>query len=213
MGWVERAADLLYDGESIEREVRVGEGGVVVTSHRVLAFTPDREGANFQQVDRPNVDGVDVETDGQVLFLMQAVKAIVVGLVLLAAGLTISLDSMVSGISLDIGGGAAAGAMGLGRMMGLLQGLLTLLAQLDDIMRIFGVLALAFGLVVLGVYVWSREQLLVVSVAGGDDIKLTAPDEEGIVERVRAAVRPGGGPGAGASGGQPPANGSGTSGR
>ena len=193
MDWVERAEDLLYDGETVEEQVRVGEGGVVVTSHRVLAFTPDREGSNYRAVDRPNVDGTAVTTSGEFGFLQQAVKAIVVGVVLVGAGMTVSLDGLVSGISLESGG--AAGAVGLGQMMGLLQTLLGLLGQLDDLMRIFGALALAFGAVVLGVYLWSREQLLVISVAGGDDVELAAPDDaKDVRDRLEAALLPGDAP-------------------
>ena len=191
MDWVERAGELLYDGESVREEVRVGAGGVVVTSHRVLAFTPDREGSNYRAVDRPNVDGVGFETSGELPFLLQAVKAIVVGLVLLAAGMTINLDGLVSGIDLNSGG--AAGAVGLGQMMGLMQTMLSLLAQLDDLLRLFGGLALAFGAVVLGVYLWSRERLLVISVAGDSDIELTAPDEDGVLDRLERALIPGDG--------------------
>ncbi|MFC7026658.1 hypothetical protein ACFQH8_02280 [Halomicroarcula sp. GCM10025710] len=36
-----------------------------MTSHRLLAFTPDREGPNYRTVDRPNVEGVDVRTSGE----------------------------------------------------------------------------------------------------------------------------------------------------
>ncbi|MDS0259948.1 hypothetical protein NDI56_11135 [Haloarcula sp. S1CR25-12] len=189
MDWVAQAEQLLYDGESIRETVPVGASGVVVTSHRLLAFTPDREGANFRQVDRPNVEGATYRTSGEFRFLQQAVKALVVGAVLVVAGTTVSLDGMVSGISLDSGG--AAGAVGIGGMLGLLQSMLSLLAQLDDLLRLFGGLALAFGVVVLAVYVWSRERLLVIAVAGGDDIELTAPDDEGAVEQLRAAVVPG----------------------
>ena len=192
MDWVERATDLLYDGESVEDEVRVGTGGVVVTSHRVLAFTPDREGSNYRAVDRPNVDGVSLTTSGEFEFLQQAVKAIVVGIVLVVAGMTVSLDGLVSGVSLESGG--AAGAVGLGQMMGMLQTLLGLLGQLDDLMRIFGGLALAFGVVVLAVYLWSRERLLVVSVVDEAYKELTAPDEEGVVDRLEAALLPGDAP-------------------
>jgi hypothetical protein len=193
MDWVERAEDLLYDGEAVEAQVRIGEGGVVVTSHRVLAFTPDREGANYRAVDRPNVDGVSVTSSGEFGFLQQAIKAIVVGVVLVGAGMTVSLDGLVSGISLDSGG--AASTVGLGGMMGLLQTMLTLLAQLDDLMRIFGALALVFGAVVLGVYLWSRERLLVVGVAGEDDIELAAPeDDEAVLDQLEAALLPGDAP-------------------
>lgn len=192
MNWVERAEALLYDGESIQTEVRVGDGGVVVTSHRVLVFTPDREGPNYRQVDRPNVDGVSATTSGNGEFLELGVKALVVGGVLTAAGMAVSLDGMVESASLD--GGQAAGAIGIGGMMGLLQTTLSLLAQLDDLMRLFGGLALAFAAVVLGVYAWSREDLLVIAVAGGDDIDLPAPEDDGALDRLRAAVRPGDAP-------------------
>ncbi|KZX49786.1 hypothetical protein [Haloarcula sp. K1] len=188
MDWVARAESLLYDGEVIEADVRLDRGGVVVTSHRILVFTPDREGSNYRQVDRPNVEGVDVTTSGDWSFLELGVKALVVGVVLVAAGMTVSLDSLVGNVSLDSGG--AASAVGIGGMLGMLQTMLTLMAQLDDLMRLFGGLALAFAAVVLGVYLWSRDRLLVVRVAGDDDIELTAPDDESVVDRIEAAIVP-----------------------
>ncbi|EMA22537.1 hypothetical protein [Haloarcula argentinensis] len=188
MDWVARAESLLYDGEVIEADVRLDRGGVVVTSHRVLVFTPDREGSNYRQVDRPNVEGVNVTTSGDWSFLELGVKALVIGVVLVAAGMTVSLDSLVSNVSLDSGG--AASAVGIGGMLGMLQTMLTLMAQLDDLMRLFGGLALAFAAVVLGVYLWSRDRLLVVRVAGDDDIELAAPDDESVVERIEAAIVP-----------------------
>ena len=191
MDWVERAGDLLYDGEAIETQIRVGEGGVVVTSHRVLAFTPDSDGANYRAVDRPNVEGVDVTTTGEGAFLEQGLKALVAGVALVAAGQVISLDSMVEGIS--VGGGQAASAVGIGGLLGMLQTMLTLLSQLDEIMQLFGGLALALAAVVLGVYAWSRERVLVVDVAGEDDIVLPAPDDERVVDQLERAIRPGGG--------------------
>jgi len=201
MDWVARAESLLYDGEVIEEDVRLDRGGVVVTSHRVLVFTPDREGSNYRQVDRPNVEGVDVITKGDWSFLELGVKALVVGVVLVGAGMTVSLDSLVSNVSLDSGG--AASAVGIGGMLGMLQTMLTLMAQLDDLMRLFGGLALAFAAVVLGVYLWSRDRLLVVRVAGDDDIELTAPDDERVVDRIKTAVVPGAAP-ADAGNDQPP---------
>lgn len=191
MNWTQRAADLLYDGESVEAEVRVGAGGVMVTSHRVLAFTPDREGSNYRQVDRPNVDGVTLTASGEFSFLERAIESILLGFVLVGAGMTVSLDGMVEGVSLDSTG---AGTAGLGRMMGLLQTLLSLLGQLDDLMRIFGAVALGFGVIVLAVYLRSRERLLVISVAGEDDIELAAPDDDGIPDRLRSALVPGDAP-------------------
>ena len=202
MDWVARAESLLYDGEVVEADVRLDRGGVVVTSHRVLVFTPDREGSNYRQVDRPNVEGVDVTTSGDWSFLELGVKALVVGVVLVAAGMTVSLDSLVGNVSLDSGG--AASAVGIGGMLGMLQTMLTLMAQLDDLMRLFGGLALAFAAVVLGVYLWSRDRLLVVRVAGDDDIELTAPDDESVVERIKAAIVPEAPPTDAGSAAQPP---------
>ncbi|WP_336337485.1 hypothetical protein [Haloarcula brevis] len=201
MDWVARAESLLYDGEVIEEDVRLDHGGVVVTSHRVLVFTPDRAGSNYRQVDRPNVEGVDVTTSGDWSFLDLGVKALVVGVVLVAAGTTVSLDGLVGNVSLDSGG--TAGAVGIGGMLGLLQTMLALLAQLDDLMRLFGGLALAFAVVVLGVYLWSRDRLLVVRVAGDDDIELAAPTDESVAERIEAAVVPGAAPADAGTGRQP----------
>ncbi|WP_254272574.1 hypothetical protein [Haloarcula marina] len=185
MDWVARAGDLLYDGESIQEHVRVDEAGVVVTTHRVLAFTPNREGANFQQVDRPNVDGVELASGGETAFLEQGAKAGVAGVALLGASQFVNLDGLAAGVSM---GGGATGAAGLGQMMGLLQTMLGLMARLDDIMLLFGGLALAFAVVPLGVYLWSRERLLVVSVAGGEDIELPAPGDDAVVDDLRAAL-------------------------
>ncbi|MFB6222273.1 MAG: hypothetical protein ABEH86_01195 [Haloarcula sp.] len=189
MDWVARAELLLYDGEEVEEEVRLDSGAVVVTSHRVLVFTPDRDGANYRQVDRPNADGVAVTTSGNWDFLELGVKALVIGVVLVGAGMTVSLDGLVGNVSLDSGG--AASAVGIGGMIGMLQTMLTLMAQLDDLMRLFGGLALAFAVVVLGVYLLSRDRLLVVQVAGDDDIELAAPNDERVVEQIETAIIPG----------------------
>ncbi|WP_276273209.1 hypothetical protein [Haloarcula litorea] len=194
MDWVNRAGDLLYDGEGVQEQVRVGDGGVVVTSHRVLAFTPDREGPNYRAVERPNVEGVGLTTDGETDHLERGVKALVAGLALVAAGYTVDLDGLVSGVSLS--DTAATGAAGLGRMLGTLQTLLGLLARLDDLLLLFGALALLFAVVVLGVYLWSRERVLVVEVAGDDDVHLPAPESGGdaVRDRLWAAIVPGDAP-------------------
>ena len=187
-GWLDRADELLYDGEESIERVRIGEGGVVVTSHRVLVFTPGGDGANFRDVDRPNVVGVAAGTSGEWAFLERAIKALVAGGVLLVAGQTVSLDSMVEGIEI----GASAGQVGMGGMLGLLQTFLSLMAQLDELLTLFGALALLFGAIVLGVYAWSREAELVVSVAGDEeDLRLPAPDDAAAVAaRLESVILP-----------------------
>jgi hypothetical protein len=185
--WHARVDDLLFDGEDVETEVEVDEGAVVVTSHRVLAFTPDTAGANFDYVDRPNVSGVEQTTRGSVGFLATAVKAFVVGAILVAAGQVVSLDEMVGGI--DVGTG---GEMGLGGFIGLMQSLLNLLALLDELLVAAGAIALLVGALFLGAYAWSREELLVVEVAGDDDIELPVPErDDAVADDLDRAVGPG----------------------
>ena len=184
--WLAHADDLLYDGEHVETEVDVGDGGVVVTSHRVLAFTPDAAGSNYEYVDRPNVGGVERTTRGSSSFLAHAVKALVVGGVLVAAGQVVSLDETVGTIELGTTGG-----MGLGGFLGVMQSLLTVLTMLDEIMTTAGALALLAGAVLLGAYAWTRQDLLVVEVAGGDDVELPAPEtDEDVADQLDRAVRP-----------------------
>lgn len=190
--WLARVDDLLYDGETVETEVVVGEGGVVVTTHRVLAFTPGGKGSNFESVDRPNVTDVERTTRGNFVYLTQAIKALIVGGVLLAAGQVVSLDSMVGGIELGTTGG-----MGLGGFLSLMQSLLNLLAMLDEIMTAAGALGLLLGVVILGAYALSRESLLVVAMAGDDDLELPATQaDDSVAERLDRAVRAEGSSGA-----------------
>ena len=182
-GWLDRVEDLLYDGEEVVERVPIADGGIVVTSHRVLAFTPNRD------VDRPNVTGVAEQASGEWGFLQQATKAFVVGVVLLIAGQTVSFDSLVGSVS--IGSGAAQ--VGMGGMLGLLSSFLQLMARLDELMTTFGALALLFGVVVFGVFVWTRERQLVVKVDGEDaeDLRLPASeDADEMVQRLERAIRP-----------------------
>lgn len=187
-GWLDRVDQLLYDGEEIRDRVDVGAGGIVVTTHRVLAFTPDGEGTNFRDVDRPNVTGVSETTSGTTRYLQWAVKPIVVGVVLIGAGQTVSLDSLVG--SVEIGAGTAR--VGLGGMLGMLQTFLSLMARLDELMTMAGALALLVGTLALGVYALSRSRSLVVSVAGdGEDIRLPAPeDADEIARHLEAVILP-----------------------
>ncbi|MFB6073719.1 MAG: hypothetical protein ABEJ89_01755 [Haloarculaceae archaeon] len=196
--WIERVDELLYDGEEVRETVEVGAGGVVVTSHRVLAFTPDRDGANFASADRPNVVGLAERATGDGRFLELGVKAVLTGAVMLIAGLVIDLDGLLGGVALN---GAGAGNLGIGGVLEGMQSLLSLLTRLDDLLVAFGGLALVFGLVPLAVYVWGRERELVVEVAGDDDdLRLSAPDDEAALDRLRDALFPDGVPDPGSDG-------------
>lgn len=189
--WSDRAEDLLYDGETIEERVEVGTAAVVVTSHRVLTFTPDVEGANFQQADRPNVTGVHLRASGESKFLQQGARAALYGIVLVVAGLLLPLDSILGGVALP----TSTGRLGIGGIMGLFQQMLTLMQNIDDFMRLGGALLLLFALVPFGVYLWTRERALVIDVAG-DEQSLAVPnpgeDGEAIAERLETVILPAG---------------------
>jgi hypothetical protein len=186
--WSDRADDLLYDGESIEEEMAIDSATVVVTSHRVLAFTPEGDGSNFQQVDRPNVTGVSVRSGGERKFLTQAGKAAIYGFVLIVAGLLLPLDDILSGVGLP----STTGQLGIGGIMGMFQQMLSLLRNLDDFMRLIGALLLLFAIVPMGVYLWTRERALEIGVAGEDPIRVPAPETDGdaIAERLETVILP-----------------------
>jgi hypothetical protein len=186
--WSERADDLLYDGESIDERIDVARATVVVTSHRVLAFTPESDGSNFQQVDRPNVTGVTLRSGGEPKFLRQAGKAAIYGLILVVAGLLLPIDDVLSGVGLP----STSGQLGIGGIMGMFEQMLSLLRNLDDVMRLIGALLLLFAIVPMGVYLWTREEVLEIAIAGEDPIRVPAPEIDGdaIAERLEAVVLP-----------------------
>lgn len=188
--WSEQAQDLLYDGETIDDQVEVGSATVVVTSHRVLAFTPESDGSNFQYVDRPNVTGVSLRNAGETKFLRQAGKAALYGLILVVAGLLLPIDDILSGVGLP----STTGQLGIGGIMGMFQQMLSLLRNLDDFMRLVGALLLLFAIVPMGVYLWTRERSLEIGVAGEDPIRIPAPEteEQAVVDRLETAILPAG---------------------
>ena len=188
-GWRDRVEQLLYDGESVRETVEFDAATVVVTSHRVLAFTPEADGANFQQVDRPNVDGIDTGARSESDLLERGIRYGLVGAVLVAAGQVVNLDGLLGGVDLQ---SQATGELGLGGIMGTLQTMLNVLTYLDQLLQVVGALALLLGVALLAVYWVTRDATLVVRVAGGDDIHLPRPsDAAGTRDRLARAVSPG----------------------
>ncbi|WP_340099990.1 hypothetical protein [Salinibaculum salinum] len=189
-GWRNRVDDLLYSGESVVESVDFDSVGIVITSHRVLTFDPESDGATFQQVDRPNVEGVSMGAQSDSGLLERGVRTLLVGVVLVGAGLVVDFGSLVGGVDL---GGQSTQELGMGGIMGTLQRLLGLISQLDYLMRVFGALALFLGVVFLGVYWFTRDRTLVVEVAGGDNIHVPRPSENAgdYAERLEQLVAPG----------------------
>lgn len=188
-GWRSQVDDLLYEGEAIRDTVEFEDSRVVVTSHRVLAFTPEAEGANFTQVERPNVAGVDTGARAESGLLERAIRIGVLGAVLLVAGWIIDFGSILGDI--DLGGGGAAGRLGIGNILGPLQQMLAVLRNLDQYMLLGGALALLLAVGLAGVYWWQRERTLVIEVAGDDDIHIPRPSEApDAARRLERAIAP-----------------------
>lgn len=195
-GWRDRVDDLLYSGESVIESVDFESTSVVVTSHRVLTFDPEGDGTTFQQVDRPNVEGISMGGQSDRGLLERGVKTLVIGVVLVGAGLVVDFGSIVGDVDL---GGQSTQELGIGGIMGTLQRFLSLISQLDYLLRVFGALALFLGVVFFGVYWLTRDRTLVIEVAGGDDIHVPRPSENAgdyatHLERLVSPGNPGGKP-------------------
>ena len=175
-------AKLLYEGEAAEAILAVDGGRLVRTRHRFLAHTPDADGRTLAVVQRPNVEDVTVATSGDGRYLSPALKAVLVGGVLVAAGVTVPVDGMASAVP------AGAGAAGIGGTLALLGRLLSVVSLLDDGLRLLGALAMLVGVALLGLYLRSRTREVVVSVAGEEDLAVPAAD---VAEDDVAALSPG----------------------
>lgn len=197
MPWTDRVEKLLYDGETCERRFDLGSESesesapttLVVTSHRVLAFTPERDGANFRQIDRPNVDGVAVTTTGRSTYRWRALKLGLVGIGLLAVSAAVSLESLLPSLE---SAGVDSSAPGMEGITGALAQIETMLAILDALVLVGGLVAsaAALGFVVLSLR--SRTRRLVLEVAGGDDVAVPIDGDDGIVAvgDLERAIRP-----------------------
>lgn len=180
--------DLLYEGERVEERVDLDDGRVVVTSHRVLAFTPETDGANFSYVDRPNVVDVAAGADAEPSHLVRGIKYGVGGLATIGAGILIDFDAIVGDVGL---GGVGTEQVGIGGVLGMVQRFLGLIRQLDVVLQVLGALALLLSVGFFGIYLLTREPTIAVEVAGDDDLHVPRPDEhdvETVVSRLEAQL-------------------------
>jgi len=169
MSWRERVNELLYDGETVERTVDVGANRVYVTSHRVLAFfDDDASGANFRQVDRPNVEAVGAGSDSDWLRLARTVVWGGLGLACVVVGVLVEFGSFVS-----VPENLESGAVGsTGGIVSLFADLVAALALVDEAVAVLGGLLLAVAAYHGSRYAQSREQVVTVGVAGAEDVRL-----------------------------------------
>jgi len=183
--WQGDPEDLLYEGERIEERVGFGAGELVVTSHRLLVFAPDSSGSQFETIDRPNVVGLDIGHDGDAGLLGRALKWAFGGVALVVASQFVDLNGLVG----DVDFGSAAG-IGMGGLFGMLQTMLNLITRIDELMRIFGALAVILAMVMLAAYMLTRDRVLTVALAGREDAVVAVPEgvDDDTVEAVRAAL-------------------------
>jgi hypothetical protein len=187
--WQRRVDELLYDGESVLETVDIGTARVVVTSHRVLAFTPEMDVKDFQQAERPNVVGVDTNALAESTLLERGLRYLVVGGVLIAAGTIFDFGGMLGDTEFD---SSEASQIGLGGIMEITRTLMNLMRNLDQLLQIFGALALLLAVVLLGVYWFLRDPTLVIELAGDEEnIHLPRPDNvDEIGARLEQVILP-----------------------
>lgn len=175
MGWQSKVDDLLYESESVEEVVDIDDSRVVVTSHRVLTFTPNMTGENFEQVERPNVTGVSTSALARTGLAQKSIHYGVYSAMLMLAGLFINFDSLIGSIQFDA---QATQQTGAGGIVGLAQGMLSFFSQLDELMQVFGALGLLVAVVIFAVYWLLRTPTLAIIIAGDrDDLHVPRPDD------------------------------------
>lgn len=185
MSWHGRLDSLLYDGETIVERFEVADSELVVTSHRVLAFAPDADGKPFRQVDRPNVAGVRAELQGRPWTLLWATGVGLLGAALVFLSALVDFTAPVGVVD----GESPIGVPGAEEAIGVLEVALTMV---DHLVLASGLLACLVSLGLFGLYLYSRERVLVVAVYGEPDIELPVTAEtEAIVPELAAAIEPG----------------------
>lgn len=179
---------LLYDGEEVTLRAGGADPSVVVTTHRVLAFTPEGEGPNYRPLERPNVLGVARRSTGGERWLLAGLKALFVGLALLAGGVVVDLDGVLGAVDV----GSAPGGTGLGGLLRAVALIGAALSLLDEALLVSGALGSLVGLTLVAVAVRSRERRVYLEVAGGDDVPLPRGTLSGAeVSELSAAVSDG----------------------
>lgn len=182
--WSDRVEDLLFDGETIEAEVAVGASDVVVTSHRVLAFTPELDGKDFRKIDRPNVRAVRRQAVDAIDVRRRAAKLGVGGVVLAGVGLVFDPRSVIPRPELS----SAEGAGEVGGILSLVRGMLELFYAVDVGLLVLGLLLLTLALGLLAIQLAMRSRRLAIDVAGEEPVLLSGTIDDPALQRLRDAV-------------------------
>lgn len=187
MRWQSHVDQLLYAGETVIQKAAGHEAEIVVTSHRVLVFTPDLDGENIRVIHRPNVTGVSKTASGTNRWLGAGAKWLVLGVSLTIAGSVLDLEGVLGSVSTE----GTASQVGVGWIGGVFSLFNTVFALLDDALFFGGILSI---MAALGLFLWylrSRAELVTIEVAGRSDVELPAPGfGSDSIESLQAALDP-----------------------
>ncbi|WP_348612374.1 hypothetical protein [Halobaculum rarum] len=175
----------LYAGEEVGASLPVADGHLVVTTHRVIAHTPATdERATLRAVHRVNVTDVSPASTATDWLVRPIAYTVIGGLAMVLGGSMVSLDSM--GASMP----DSAGATGVGGLLSMIGGVLSVLSLVDDALRVAGALSLLLGAALLGVYAATRGREVVVETEGeADTLRLDAGGvDDDAIARFRAEV-------------------------
>jgi hypothetical protein len=184
--WSDRVDQLLFDGETVGSSVDVGAGTVVVTSHRLLVFTPDGEGPRYRAIDRPNVLGVEQRAVSPYEFRSTVAKVGVGAVLFLLLGLLVDPQAMIPRPDLS-------SSQGTGGMLGPVETMLDAFYALDEVALALGALLALAGAGLLGVQLVTRTERLAIEVAGEEDVLLSFGVDDATLADLQGAI--GGPPG------------------
>lgn len=180
--WSDRVDQLLFDGEAVEAAVDAGTATVVVTSHRVLAFTPQADGADYRAVDRPNVLGADRRSVSPLGLLPRATKTGAVGALLAIVGLVVDPEALLP--RPDVSSAPAAGGT-----VGTVDTVIGVFHAADEALLVLGALLVAVAIGLVGLEVATRRTLVAIEVAGEEpDVELPGTVDEGEHDALEAAL-------------------------
>lgn len=188
-GWADRVEDLLDADERVEWEETLESTTFVVTTRRLLVFTPGGDGPNYRAVDRPNVNRVERTTTGDRSWLKRATTPAVLAGLGLAGSQVLVLDGMLA-----FDAQTSDRVPGVGAVLGAFDTLQWVVDNFNEGLLVVGVLSLVLALVLAGTYLATRTTVLRVSVAGDDDVTIRVPENvDGVtdlVERLNTTIRP-----------------------
>ncbi|QZP37183.1 hypothetical protein [Halobaculum magnesiiphilum] len=176
---------LLYAGEEVRASLPVADGRLVATSHRVLAHAPQADPekrATLRAVHRVNVTDVSPSSTATDWLVRPIAYTVIGGLAMVLGGSMVSLDSM-SATTPD-----GAGATGVGGLLSMVDGVLSVLSLVDDALRVAGAVSLLLGVALMGVYAGTRGREVVVETEGeADTLRVDAGGvDDDAIERFRA---------------------------